>query len=34
MEGVLEKFSIYDFFNLLFSGGILIAGFIYWDFHY
>lgn len=26
MEGVLEKFSIYDFFNLLFSGGILIAG--------
>ena len=26
MDSVIEKFSIYDFFNLLFSGGIFIAG--------
>lgn len=26
MDWVFERFSLYDFFNLLFSGGVLLIG--------
>lgn len=26
MDGILEKFSLYDFFNVIFSGGIFLLG--------
>lgn len=32
MEWAFERFSLYDFFNLLFSGGLLLLGLQFFGF--